>query len=156
MEAVGAVDEANAWLGMLRSHCSPSHADTLLQIQKDLYGLMAELSAAAEHAEKFRAIDTGKVSWLEQKIAEISAGLPELREFIVPGDHPAGAMVDVARTVIRRAERRCVALHLEEPLDNPALLAYLNRLSSYCFTLELAELERSKPGRLTKAAGDAA
>jgi len=61
------------------------------------------------------------------------------REFILPGDTPAGAALSLARAVIRRAERRVVELVEAKEISNPELGRYLNRLSSLCFVLELVE-----------------
>ena len=72
------------------------------------------------------------------------------REFIVPGENPASAAMSLARTVVRRAERRVVELFQQGGLENPHLLAYLNRLSSLCFVLEL--LENQHAGQSTPLA----
>jgi cob(I)alamin adenosyltransferase len=140
MEALGAVDEASAALGLARAHALSQQAPgLLLQVQRDLYGLMAELSASAENAERFRTIDTQRLSWLEAQTDAISAITEVPREFIVPGDTVNGAYFDLARTVVRRAERWVSALMHRGDIENPILLRYLNRLSSLCYVLELLE-----------------
>ncbi|MEW5871269.1 MAG: cob(I)yrinic acid a,c-diamide adenosyltransferase [Chloroflexota bacterium] len=143
-EAVGAIDEVTAALGVARAACKAAHsAEILLQVQRDLYLLMAEVAATPENAARFRRIDAEKVAWLEAQVQAVSAQVEMPREFIVPGDSPSGAAMDLARTVVRRAERRVAQLWHEGMLDNPELLRYLNRLSSLCFALELAENQAS-------------
>jgi cob(I)alamin adenosyltransferase len=140
LEAVGAIDEANATLGVARAHCKySSSAGIILTVQKDLYNLMAELAATPENAEKFRKIDQHRVSWLEDQIKNLELGILPTKEFIVPGDSPNSAFLDLARTIVRRAERRVASLYLNHGIENADLLRYLNRLSSLCFILELVE-----------------
>lgn len=140
LEAVGALDEANAALGVARAACTlPQSRALLLAIQRDLYGLMAEVSATPENAGRFRVIDANRVTWLETQADQWQALVTIPADFIVPGDTPAGAALDLARASVRRAERRVVSLQHTGELDNPELLRYLNRLSSLCFVLELAE-----------------
>ena len=76
---------------------------------------------------------------LEAQIEALAATVTMPREFIVPGDTPAGAALSLARAVIRRAERRVVELVEAQEISNPELGRYLNRLSSLCFVLELVE-----------------
>jgi cob(I)alamin adenosyltransferase len=110
----------------------------LLQAQRDLYALMAEVSAGAEQAERHH-FDAGRVKWLEGQIDALAAEFPAPREFILPGDSPSGAPMALARAVVRRAERRVVELRDTDRVTNPAIQQYLNRLSSLLFVLELAE-----------------
>lgn len=161
IEAVGAVDEANAAMGIARSLArSPESASLILTIQRDLYGLMAELAASPENAQKFRSIDEGRVKWLEEQTDSIAEAVEIPREFIVPGDRVEGAFMDLARTVVRRAERRVADLLHQDNTLNKDLLRYLNRLSSLCFLLELRETylakqgEGSEPPRITLARAD--
>lgn len=140
MEALGAVDEANAALGIARSLShSPEAPEVLLRIQRDLYGLMAELAATPENAARFRSVDSQRVAWLENQVDSLGAEVEIPKEFIVPGDTVDGAFLDFARTTVRRAERRVADLFHRGLVDNPDLLRYLNRLSSYCFLLEIRE-----------------
>ena len=155
LEAVGTLDEANAALGIARAACqAPQSPKILLTTQRDLYGLMAEVAATPQNATQFRVIDAGRVTWLEEQIAALEAGIEPTKEFIVPGDSPAGAALDLARTVVRRAERRLTGLHLEGEIKNPELLRYLNRLSSLCFVLELWENQQAGNAGPTLAKGD--
>jgi len=140
IEVVGTVDEASATLGLARSLCRSEHSrDVLLTIQRDLYHLMAEVSATESNAARFRKIDTTRVQWLETEIEAIGQIIKMPNEFIIPGDSYPGAAMAVARTVVRRAERRLAELFLSRQLENRDLLRYLNRLSSLCFLLELLE-----------------
>jgi cob(I)alamin adenosyltransferase len=139
-EAVGTIDEANAALGLARATCQAELSSAiLLAAQRDLYSLMAEVSATPENAARFRTIDTARVSWLETQIDAVSADVDIPKEFIVPGDSQAGAALDLARAIVRRAERQVAYLLHQQLLENSDLLHYLNRLSSLCFVLELFE-----------------
>lgn len=152
IEAVGTLDEASAALGMARSLCqAPQSTPLLLQVQRDLYGVMAEVSATPENAERFRTIDTLRLGWLEGQVDLLSSQIEIPREFILPGDSPAGAALALARTIVRRAERRVTALLHEGELENSELLRYLNRLSSFCFVLELIENRTAGKDRPTLA-----
>jgi len=154
LEAVGALDEANAALGLARAACRAAQsAPILLAAQRDLYGLMAEAAATPQNAARFRVIIAERVAWLEAQIETIGQGVAPTREFITPGDAPAGAALDLARTVVRRAERRLASLYLVGELENPHLLAYLNRLSSLCFVLELFENQQAGIAQPTLAKG---
>lgn len=140
IETLGALDESTATLGLARAQArDPRSSGILLEAQRDLYKLMAEVAATPENAEKFRAIDAARVDWLEAQIGALSATVTMPREFILPGDSLAGAALSMARAVIRRAERRVVELFDEQEVSNPDLQRYLNRLSSLCFVLELLE-----------------
>lgn len=140
IDTIGTLDEANAALGIARAAAQePMTKEMILAVQRDLYALMSEISAAPDHAKKFRKIDAERVSWLEAQIDHLTSKIQMPKEFIVPGDTYAGALVDLARSVVRRAERGVVTLFQEKLLDNAEILRYLNRLSSFCFVLELYE-----------------
>ena len=137
MEALGAIDEATAALGTARAQSNLQLADLLLHLQRALYRLMAEVAATPENAERFLSIDAAQVQWLEARTDEWAAQVNLPREFIVPGDTPLGAALALSRTIVRRAERRVAELLARGDISNANLLAYLNRLSSLCFVLEL-------------------
>ncbi|NOZ00065.1 MAG: cob(I)yrinic acid a,c-diamide adenosyltransferase [Chloroflexi bacterium] len=142
MEAIGTLDEATAALGLARALSqSPRIGPVLVQVQRDLYGLMAEVAATPENASRFRSIDEGRVAWLEAQTDALSETVDLPKEFILPGDTSGGAALSLARTVVRRAERRVAALLDQKEVTNPELLRYLNRLSSLCFVLELHETQ---------------
>lgn len=151
MEAVGALDEASAALGLARAQCgAPQTAPILIEVQRDLYKLMAEVAATPENAERFHFIDSARVNWLEKQTDELSAIVEMPKQFILPGDTLGGAALSLARAVVRRAERRVVSLFDEEEVVNADLQRYLNRLSSLCFVLEL--LENQNAGKKTTLA----
>jgi cob(I)alamin adenosyltransferase len=153
-EAVGAVDEATAALGVARAASQTEETRSLLlAVQRDLYNLMAEIAATPENAPRFRLIDAPRVAWLESQIDGLSARVEVPGEFIVPGDSPAGAALDMARTVVRRAERRVAHLIHKNEIENTQLLRYLNRLSSLCFVLELLENKTGGVDKPTLAKG---
>jgi cob(I)alamin adenosyltransferase len=140
IETIGTVDEANAAIAVARTLCLSAESSTiLLQVQRDLYQLMAEISAQPDNAQQFRKINAAKVSWLEEQTDKISTKVTIPNEFIVPGDSKAGAALDLARTIVRRAERHLAYLFHQKQIENAELLHYLNRLSSLCFVLELLE-----------------
>jgi cob(I)alamin adenosyltransferase len=139
-EAIGTLDEATAVLGMARASCQAMEtAPVLVTVQRDLYKIMAEVSATPEVADRFRAIGREQVEWLETNTDALSKQVAMPQEFILPGDSPAGAMVAMARTIVRRAERQIAQLLHSGEIENQDLLRYLNRLSSLCFALELLE-----------------
>lgn len=132
-EACGAVDEAQAAIGAARAELGQDDAETaavLLQIERDLYVLMAELATAPEKRHKLKAGITLVTAEMFNGVAEITdewaATLDLGGDFVLPGDNRAAALLDVARTVVRRAERRCLAVATQDSVALP----YLNRLSS--------------------------
>jgi cob(I)alamin adenosyltransferase len=139
MEALGALDESSATLGLARaSTVDPRCAPLLLESQRDLYRVMAEVAATPENARQFH-FEERRVLWLEEQTDSLSKTVEMPKEFILPGDTPSGAALSLARAVVRRAERRVVELFDTDEIKNPALQKYLNRLSSLLFVLELIE-----------------
>ena len=156
IEAYGQVDEASSALGLARALSGiENHRHVVRAVQQDLQHLMAELAAAPEHAARFRRVDAGRVQWLEARLEELGQGVEMPAEFILPGDTPAAAAFDLARTVVRRAERRVAQLVHQGLVQNNQLLVYLNRLSSLCFLLELREIQAQGGGGPTLALGEA-
>ena len=152
IETVGSIDEASAALGFARSQVHTQKVGQLiLMTQKDLYHIMAELSATPENAEKFRVVDADRLAWLEKEVEIYENEVDIPAEFIVPGDSQSGAALAVARTIIRRCERRVSQLHEVEPVENPIIIPYLNRLSSLCFVLELIENQSAGSTRTSLA-----
>jgi len=151
-EAYGTVDEANAAMGVARAAArSPLTRDALLQAQRDLYHLMAELAATPKTAGRFRTIDAGRVGWLEERTDAVTREVALPREFIVPGDALQAAYLDLARAIVRRAERVVARLLHDGLVENPELLRYLNRLSSLLFVLELYESALAGVGSVSLA-----
>jgi cob(I)alamin adenosyltransferase len=139
-DAYGTVDEASAALGLARALATePRIKDVLLTVQRDLYRMMSELAATPEAAPQFRAIDAGRVRWLEEAVDDFGSDISMPREFVVPGNTPAGAALDLARTIVRRAERTVAKLCDDGLCENREILRYLNRLSSLCFVLARLE-----------------
>lgn len=138
--AYGDVDEAQAALGVARAAMRGREAaDVVLRVQRDLYHLMAELAATKAAAPRFRVIGAEHVRWLEEQTDAYGAQISLPKEFTVSGDTPAGAYLDLARTIVRRAERGVVRLYDENLIENIELIRYLNRLSSLCYVLSRFE-----------------
>ena len=133
VEAYGEVDEANAAIGLLRHHASGEPEAMLARIQNDLFDVGADLCVPGEAGARLRLTDAPSLR-LEAEVATMNAALPPLTSFILPGGTLAASQAHIARTAIRRAERRVVALAAAEPL-NPAVVRYLNRLSDHLFVL---------------------
>jgi len=134
VEAIGAVDEANATLGLLRLHTAGEPDVMLARIQNDLFDLGADLCVPGDTAEGRLRMADSQCARLEAEIAAMNATLPPLRSFVLPGGTPAAAHAHLARTAVRRAERVVVALAAAETV-NGAALRYLNRLSDHLFVL---------------------
>ena len=146
-EAFGTVDELNAVLGLALARGVPGEfAPSLERIQNELFDLGADLSVPATDVKRERLrVSQRQVEALEELCDRANAGLEPLRSFVLPGGTEAAALLHVARTVCRRAERLVVALAEEDPV-NPAALAYLNRLSDFLFILaRAANAGRSEP-----------
>ncbi|MBV8208673.1 MAG: cob(I)yrinic acid a,c-diamide adenosyltransferase [Burkholderiaceae bacterium] len=128
IDVIGDIDELNSAVGTLIAH-DPRAAvkQALVEIQQGLFDLGGEI-AIPSHS----VIDADDVAWLEQRLDELNADLPRLKEFILPGGGPGAAAAHMARAICRRAERHMVALARKEAV-NPAARAYLNRLSDYLF-----------------------
>jgi cob(I)alamin adenosyltransferase len=135
IEAIGAVDEANAVIGVLRlaTRAMPDADAMLARIQNDLFDVGADLSVPGEGGDRLRLTDA-PVGRLESEVEAMNAALPTLRSFILPGGTDGAAHAHLARTVVRRAERAVVQLAAEEAVT-PALLRYLNRRSDHLFVL---------------------
>lgn len=136
IEAIGAVDEANAALGLLGEAVAEDAERTALvrKVQNDLFDLGADL-AVPEGGDKPRIrLQERHVQALEEVIETRNRALPQLDSFLLPGGSKIAASAHHARTIVRRAERRVVTLAASEPI-NPAVIHYLNRLSDLLFVL---------------------
>ena len=133
IELNGAVDEAQAAVGAARAEFERgSEANELLsQVQRDLYVLMAEVATAPKNRHRLVAgsslVTDEMVSWLEGKIDDLTRRFDMPTDFVIPGENRRSASLDVARTIVRRAERVMVSLTTEES----AVGRYLNRLSDF-------------------------
>ncbi|MCB9233266.1 MAG: cob(I)yrinic acid a,c-diamide adenosyltransferase [Bacteroidia bacterium] len=134
IEAYGTVDELNSWIGMVRDiPSSDSYVPLFQQIQNTLFTIGSHLASDPGKSHmKLPEVQESDIEVLETSIDEMEATLPPLQTFILPGGHPANSMVHVARTVARRAERRIVELHEQQPVEE-IILRYLNRLSDFLF-----------------------
>jgi cob(I)alamin adenosyltransferase len=166
-EAFGAVDEAIAALGVARAELglkaqygtSPRTLDRLpeliLRLQRELFVVAAELATAPDAADRQKPGETrvtaAMVDGLDAVLAETEAAVDLPREFVVPGETRLSAYLEMARTIIRRAERRAVALRRAEPVGDDHLLAYLNRLADLLWILaraaEQGESRAATPSR---------
>lgn len=136
IEAYGTVDELNAHIGLLCDQGISDHMrEDLLKIQNKLFVLGSLLSCEVD-PEKFRLrlLQDKDISELERSIDLMENELPVLKNFILPGGHPAVSQCHVARCVCRRAERLVVLLAEKEQVEN-TIIRYLNRLSDYLFIL---------------------
>ncbi|HEX5340044.1 MAG TPA: cob(I)yrinic acid a,c-diamide adenosyltransferase [Gammaproteobacteria bacterium] len=130
VEAYGTVDELNSSLGVLLAEkLSQELSECLTRIQHELFDLGGELCVPG-----YTAITADHIVWLEQTLDRFNAGLPPLKEFILPGGNRAAAACHLARTICRRAERRTLTLHRASSV-NSEVLRYLNRLSDLLFVL---------------------
>ena len=140
--AYGSVDEAQAAIGVARAEVRASPADNpgeladiLLGLERDLWVLMAELATDPAHVDKLTdgqsRVTAEMVAALEVLIDEVSASFEPPTEFVVPGETRVAAQLDVARTVVRRAERDALAA----AAPGSQSLPYLNRLSDLLWTL---------------------
>ena len=136
-ETFGTVDEATSALGLARALTTDARArEVILAMQRDLYVLMAELATPPENqaAVGFQ-ITAEQVRQLEAVEERLKAEVEIPNKFVIPGDSADGAALDVARTVIRRAERLSVRLLHDGVIANGELVRYLNRLSDVVFIL---------------------
>ena len=142
-EAYGTTDEAVSALGVARADLTAPDdgewADRLLAVQRALFVVGAQLATDPEHwpqlSEGVSLVTPQMVDELESHIDELTERFPLPQEFTVPGARRPGATIDLARTIVRRAERQVVHLRREGLLPDEVLLRYLNRLSDYLFVL---------------------
>lgn len=154
-EALGALDEANSFLGLARARTKDKvfkinseeikFSDLILEIQQNLFIIQAEVAGAT------LSIDTEKVNIIEKIVDEIEKVLPPIKTFFVNGATKDGAVLDISRTLVRRAERRVVDAQEEGKVKvSKETLSYLNRLSSLLYALaritsHLEGMEEIKP-----------
>ena len=150
-DAYGTTDEAVAVLGLARSLCDDDAlAADLLALQRELFVVGADLATNPRERAKLlqdvSLVTPGMVERLESRIDELVADRPLPEVFIVPGANPGSAALDVARSVIRRAERQVVTLQREPGRQvNPEVRRYLNRLSDLIFVLARRQAGESEP-----------
>lgn len=145
VEAYGTVDELNSCIGMARAQRPYPDTDGYLnRIQHQLFNLGADLATPLDAPSDYVVrVSQSAITWLEASIDRMTEELPPLNYFILPGGTPAGAQIQLARTICRRAERLTVQLAEHEAVG-PFVVPYLNRLSDFLFTL--ARWENFKSG----------
>ena len=136
VDAIGTVDELNAYIGLVRDLEVDSQRKELLgRIQERLFSIGSSLATPGDKTERFPLdLRDEDISRLEDAIDEMDASLPPMKSFILPGGHPRVSTCHIARSVCRRAERIVVALSEEEAVSG-LVMKYLNRLSDYLFVL---------------------
>jgi cob(I)alamin adenosyltransferase len=169
-EAYGTIDEAVAALGLARAQLglkdrlgvlSVGFGDlpgVILRLQRELFVAAAELATnpdAWDRLEDGRTrVSADMVDGIEGLLREVEAHIEMPKEFVVPGETPTSAALELARTIIRRAERRAVGLGHEGLIPGPYLLPYLNRLADLLWVLaraaEQAEARTATPSRLDR------
>jgi cob(I)alamin adenosyltransferase len=136
VEAYGTIDELDSALGLARALCANAAVRAAVHdLQNQLWAVMAEVATLGGEPR----ITAADVAAIEAVIDRFDADLPPLTSFIVPGDTPGGAALDLARTVARRAERQLWRVAREEPVGEH-ILVFINRLSDLCFILARAEM----------------
>lgn len=145
-EAYGTVDEAQAAIGLARAEAAARAGDSgvddldgvLVGVERDLWVLMSELATEPANRHKLvpgrSAVTSEMVTALEERMDDVAGRFDPPTEFVVPGQDRVSALLDVARTVVRRAERAAVTAEGEAATASVAV-AYLNRLSDLLWTL---------------------
>lgn len=166
-EAYGTIDEAVAALGIARAQLGVKDRlgtlnvgfgelpEILLRLQRELFVAAAELATRPDAWDRQQdgvsRVDQTMVAGLETMLREAEAHIAMPTEFVVPGETPTSAALEVARTIVRRAERRAVTLGSVELIPGPHLLPYLNRLADLLWVLaraaEQAEARSAPPSR---------
>lgn len=138
-EVYGTIDEAVSMLGVAKNFCQPEVKEIISSLQRDLFFIGTELAVPQEHYSKLEAkrgvIKPEMVQRLEELIDDFETKVTIPREFVLPGDGISSSTLDVARTMIRRAERRAVAFKHAGKFINEEILKYLNRLADLIFIL---------------------
>ncbi|MDP9371950.1 MAG: cob(I)yrinic acid a,c-diamide adenosyltransferase [Chloroflexota bacterium] len=140
-ETYSTIDEATSALGLARALATePAVREAIHDVQQDLHQLMAELATPVEDEARlgFRVTDE-HIAKIERRLEEAKGRVAIGNQFIIPGATVPGAALDLARTIVRRAERDAARLAHEGGVANPAILRYLNRLSDLVFVLARLE-----------------
>lgn len=138
IEAYGTVDELNSYIGLCKDLMTDKNSQALLQeIQDRLFTIGSALACDPEKETKLKIPDLKEedITLLEKEIDNMTAALPVMKSFILPGGHPTVSHLHIARCICRRAERCCIRLEAEKNEVEPIILKYLNRLSDYLFVL---------------------
>jgi cob(I)alamin adenosyltransferase len=154
VEAYGTIDELNAFLGLARAACDHAETNQVLEsLQRETFIVGGELATPIEHLDKLKArVSPEMTSALDAHVAEIEKMPGLLSDWALPGATAAGAALDVARVVARRAERCVVRLASEGLVPNEEVLRYLNRVSDLLWLLgRRYEMTREVDGALRGA-----
>jgi len=138
IDAYGTVDELNSWIGLINDQLNtPEFKNELKDIQDRLFTIGSSLACDTDKEPKMKLPDlhTTDIQLLEVKIDEMTAQLPPMKSFILPGGHTTVSSIHICRTVCRRAERLLVVMQEHQLFVEPKVIQYLNRLSDYLFTL---------------------
>ena len=138
IEAYGTVDELNSFIGLTADHLQHQHSKQILkEIQDRLFTIGSSLACDPEKEPALKIPDLKEedISLLEKEIDRMTAELPVMKSFILPGGHIAVSVAHITRCVCRRAERICVDMHESNQFVDPLVIKYLNRLSDYLFVL---------------------
>lgn len=139
IDLIGELDETTSVLGLARSYVSSERANQILvDIQRDLYRVMADLAFVTDTRPPGYETTQAWVDKIEQVTDQLTAEVELPRQFVLPGGTQPSAALDVARAVVRRAERQAVHLYRTDVIANQHIVAYLNRLSSLLFVLARA------------------
>jgi len=146
IEAVGELDELVSALGVARCWCEREETRrTLLELQRELFIVGAELATTPDHLECLaQRVDETAVAALDARRDELERQVGAPRGFVIPGEARGAALLDLARAIARRCERRADRLFAEGQIANPCVLVWLNRLSDYLWLLARSE-ETSRP-----------
>ena len=139
-EAYGITDEAVSAMGLARALSQDERVKEILrELQRELFTVAAEMATDPERYDlynrHFKPVTPAMVAGMEELIDELEQGMEMPTVFILPGGSPASAALDMARCMIRTAERRAVALKEQGELTNPEILRYMNRLGDLLFVL---------------------
>lgn len=148
-EVYGTLDETVSALGIARAAgLVPKIEEIVVRVQRDLFVVGAQLATSPENQAKLEhgvsKIDPSMTTRLESEIDALIAEHPLPQEFILPGETPGSAGLDLARSTIRRAERQAVRMDRQGLVPDPEILRYLNRLSDLLFVL--ARYEEAERG----------
>jgi cob(I)alamin adenosyltransferase len=138
IETYGTVDELNSWIGLAADQLDHKHSGKILkEIQDRLFTIGSSLACDPEKEPKMKIPDLHEadIELLEKEIDKMTAKVPPMKSFILPGGHVAVSSLHVTRCVCRRAERLCVTLEEQKMFVEPLIIKYLNRLSDYLFIL---------------------
>jgi cob(I)alamin adenosyltransferase len=135
IDSYGTIDELNSYLGLVRDHMeSEVYKNQIKYIQDRLFTVGSHLASDPKKDLLLPDLGEEDIHTLELSMDEMNKELPELKNFIIPGGDRQASFLHVARCVCRRAERRVVALSIEDEVEE-IIIRYLNRLSDYLFVL---------------------